>query len=90
MKSLNDSIETEIIIWVFKFQQKFWLSDMALEALIKFLFIVLIQSNKLQFKNFSNSLYMAKKMLNIFVLIAINYIMLKRLLHIRKREKLPQ
>ncbi|EXX71357.1 hypothetical protein RirG_079250 [Rhizophagus irregularis DAOM 197198w] len=39
---------------------------MALEALIKFLHIVLICLNKLQFKDFPNSLYMAKKYLNIF------------------------
>ena len=65
-ESLNDSIETEIIIWIFKFQQRFRLSDIALEALIKFLCIVLTRSNKSQFKNFPNSLYMAKKMLNIF------------------------
>ena len=66
MESLNDSIETEIILWVFKFQQRFRLSDIALEALIKFLHIVLTCLNKLQFKNFPKSLYTAKKMLNIF------------------------
>ena len=66
MGSLNDSIETEIIIWVFKYQQRFRFSDMALEALIKFLCIILTRLNKSQFKNFPNSLYMAKKMLNIF------------------------
>ena len=41
MESLNDSIETEIIIWIFKFQQRFWLPDMAFEALIKFLHIII-------------------------------------------------
>ena len=66
MKSLNDSIETEIIIWIFKFQQRFQLPDMALEALIKFLHIIITRLSKLQFKNFPKSLYMAKKMLNIF------------------------
>jgi hypothetical protein len=66
IKSLNDSMETEIILWIFKFQQQFKLSDVALEALIKFLHIVLTRLNKLQFKNFPKSLYMAKKMLNIF------------------------
>jgi hypothetical protein len=65
-ESLNDSIETEIIIWVFKFQQRFRLPDLALEALIKFLCIVFTRLNKLQFKNFPNSLYEAKKMLNIY------------------------
>src|SRR6266498_1049469 len=66
MESLNDSIETEIILWAFKFQQRFRLSDIALEALIKFLHIVLTRLNRLQFKTFSKSLYLAKKMLNIF------------------------
>jgi len=66
MESLNDSIETEIILWAFKFQQRFRLPDIALEALIKFLHIVLTRLNELQFKNFPNSLYIAKKMLNIF------------------------
>ncbi|PKY30838.1 hypothetical protein RhiirB3_392871 [Rhizophagus irregularis] len=66
MENLNDSMETEIILWVFKFQQRFRLSDLALEALIKFLHIILTHLNKLQFKNFPKSLYIAKKMLNIF------------------------
>ncbi|GBB93561.1 hypothetical protein RclHR1_21980005 [Rhizophagus clarus] len=66
MENLNDSIETEIILWAFKFQQRFRLPDIALEALIKFLNIVLTRLNKLQFKNFPKSLYMAKKMLSIF------------------------
>ena len=65
MESLNDSIETEIIIWIFKFQQRFRLPDMALEALIKFLRIIITRLNKSQFENFPKSLYMAKKMLNI-------------------------
>jgi hypothetical protein len=65
MESLNDSIETEIILWVFKFQQRFRLPDIALEVLIKFLHIVLTRLNKSQFKNFPASLYLAKKMLNI-------------------------
>jgi hypothetical protein len=64
-ESLNDSIETEVILWVFKFQQRFQLPDMALEALIKFLRIILIWLNKLRFENFPTSLYMAKKLLNI-------------------------
>ena len=65
MAGLNDSMETEIIIWVFKFQQRFRLSDIALEALIKFLRVILTRLNKSQFKNFPTSLHIAKKMLNI-------------------------
>ncbi|CAB5392785.1 unnamed protein product [Rhizophagus irregularis] len=66
MESLNDSIETKIILLVFKFQQRFRLSDIALEVLIKFLHIVLTRLVNSQFKNFPASLYLAKKMLNIF------------------------
>ena len=66
IESLNDSIGTEIILWVFKFQQRFRLSDTALEALIKFLCVVLTHLDKSQFKDFPTSLYIAKKMLNIF------------------------
>ena len=66
MESLNDSMETEIILWAFKFQQRFRLPDLALEALIKFLHIVLTHLDRLQFKTFPKSLYLAKKMLNIF------------------------
>lgn len=66
MESLNDVIDSEIIIWVFKFQQRFKLSDMALEALIKFLRTILIRFNKQQFEEFPTSLYKAKKLLKIF------------------------
>ena len=41
MESLDDVIDSEIIVWVFKFQQRFKLSDTALEVLIKFLRIIL-------------------------------------------------
>ena len=66
MESLNDAIDSEIIIWVFKFQQKFKISDTALEALIKFLRIILTRFNKQQFEEFPTSLYKAKKLLKIF------------------------
>jgi len=66
MESLNDIIDSEIIIWVFKFQQRFKLSDIALEALIKFLRTILVRFNKQQFEEFPTSLYKAKKLLKIF------------------------
>ena len=66
MENLNDSMEIEILLWTFKFQQRFRLPDTALEALIKFLHILLTWLNKAQSKNFPESLYIAKKMLNIF------------------------
>ncbi|GBC16020.2 hypothetical protein GLOIN_2v1849215 [Rhizophagus irregularis DAOM 181602=DAOM 197198] len=52
VESLSDSINTEIIIWLFKFQQRFQLPDIALESLIKFFHIILMRFDKLQFKNF--------------------------------------
>ncbi|PKY31903.1 hypothetical protein RhiirB3_449739 [Rhizophagus irregularis] len=63
--NLDDSINTEIILWVFKFQQRYRLSDIALEALIKFLHILLIRINKSQFEGFPTSIYKAKKLLEI-------------------------
>jgi len=65
MESLNDSIDSEIIIWVFKFQQRFKIPDKALEALIKFFRIVLVHFNEQQFNEFPTSLYKAKKWLNL-------------------------
>jgi Transposase family tnp2 len=66
MESLNDSTATEIVIWLFKFQQRFRCADVALESLIKFLRIILLHFDKFQFKDFPTSLFLAKKMLNIF------------------------
>jgi hypothetical protein len=66
MESLNDSIDSEIIIWVFKFQQRFKIPDTALEAIIKFLRAILTRLDKSQFDNFPTSLYKAKKWLKIF------------------------
>jgi len=66
MESLNDSIDSEIITWVFKFQQRFKIPDTALEAIIKFLRAILMHLDKLQFENFPTSLYKAKKWLKIF------------------------
>src|SRR5205814_295357 len=68
MESLDDVIDSEIIVWVFKFQQRFKLSDTALEVLIKFLRIILTRFNKRQFEEFPTSLYKAKKLLKIFQL----------------------
>ncbi|GBC39879.2 hypothetical protein GLOIN_2v1763250 [Rhizophagus irregularis DAOM 181602=DAOM 197198] len=68
VESLSNSINTEIIIWLFKFQQRFRLPNIALESLIKFFHIILMRFDKLQFENFPTSLYMAKIWLNIFQL----------------------
>jgi Transposase family tnp2 len=66
IKSLNDSIASEIILWIFKFQQRFKIPDTALESLIKFLRTILMCFDKLQFNNFPTSLYKAKKLLSLF------------------------
>ncbi|PKY62792.1 hypothetical protein RhiirA4_432742, partial [Rhizophagus irregularis] len=63
--NLDDSINTEIILWAFKFQQRYRLPDIALEALIKFLHILLIRINKSQFEGFPTSIYKAKKLLGV-------------------------
>ena len=66
MEGLNDSIDSKIIIWVFKFQQRFQVSDTALEALIKFLRVILMRFNESIFKDFPSSLYKVQKRLKIF------------------------
>ncbi|CAG8786762.1 9189_t:CDS:2, partial [Racocetra persica] len=66
INDLNDSLDTEIILWLFKFQQRYQVADVALESLIKFLQKILTYTDKLQFKDFSTSLYIAKKFLGIF------------------------
>ena len=63
---LEDKIDVEILIWIFKFQQRYRISDNALEALIKFLNIMLNSINESKFWEFPTSLYLAKKMLRIF------------------------
>ncbi|CAG8856030.1 5742_t:CDS:1, partial [Gigaspora margarita] len=66
INNLNNSLDTEIILWLFKFQQRYRVPDVALESLIKFLGKIFTYADKLQFRNFPTSLYMAKKFLGIF------------------------
>jgi Transposase family tnp2/Domain of unknown function (DUF4218) len=66
IENINDSIDSEIIVWMFKFQQRFKVPDVALEVLIKFLRTILVHLDKSQFDNFPASLYKAKKLLNLF------------------------
>ena len=54
MKSLNDCIDIEIIVWLL---QRFQYSDMTLELLIKSWQNILLYFDKLQFKDFLMSLY---------------------------------
>ena len=62
---VENNLETEILLWLFKFQQKYRVSDVALEALIKFLNSTFILMNT-ELKEFPASLYLAKKKLGIF------------------------
>ncbi|CAG8713423.1 8119_t:CDS:2 [Funneliformis caledonium] len=50
---------------IFKYQARFRLSDVAIDSLIKFFRMVLLDVNQLQFEKFPTSSYMAKKFLGI-------------------------
>ena len=54
-----------ILLWIFKFQVRFHLPDVAIDSLIKFFNMVLLDADRSRFKDFSISSYMAKKMLGI-------------------------
>ncbi len=57
--------ESWILIWVFKYQARFRLSDVAINSLIKFLKQVLDDADQNRFKNFPSSLHIANKLLQI-------------------------
>src|SRR6185436_4337080 len=63
---LEDKVDIEILIWIFKFQQRYQISDNALKVLIKFLNIMLNSIDESKFWGFPTSLYLVKKMLGIF------------------------
>ena len=63
---LKDKLDVEILLWLFKFQQKYRIPDTALEALIKFLNYILKMIDDSKFWEFPASLFLAKKMLGIF------------------------
>ena len=48
-----------ILIWILKYQQRYWLSDTATESLVKFMHYLLTYLDQDQFNNFSESLYLA-------------------------------
>jgi hypothetical protein len=54
-----------ILIWIFKYQARFRLSDVALDSLIKFFQRLLMDADQRRFKNFPSSLYTASKLLQI-------------------------
>jgi hypothetical protein len=60
--NFNDSW---ILLWIFKYQARFHLSDIAIDSLIKFFRMVLMDADRSRFENFPTSSYMAKKLLGI-------------------------
>jgi hypothetical protein len=63
---LKDKLDVEILLWLFKFQQRYRIPDIALEALIKFLNNMLMMIDDSKFCEFPTSLFIAKKKLGIF------------------------
>ncbi|PKY24949.1 hypothetical protein RhiirB3_439698 [Rhizophagus irregularis] len=60
--NFNDSW---ILLWIFKYQARFRIPDVAIESLIKFFRMVLLDTDQTRFENFPTSFYMAKKLLGI-------------------------
>ncbi|PKK57930.1 hypothetical protein RhiirC2_720892, partial [Rhizophagus irregularis] len=54
-----------ILIWIFKYQARFCLSDVAIDSLIKFFQQLLMDADQTRFKDFPTSLYTASKLLQI-------------------------
>jgi hypothetical protein len=59
---INDSW---ILLWIFKFQERFRLSDVAINSLISFFGLVLKNIDPIRFKEFPSTEYMARKLLDI-------------------------
>jgi hypothetical protein len=58
-----DFNDSWILLWIFKYQTRFHLLDVAINSLIKFFKMVLLDADQRQFENFPTSSYMAKKLL---------------------------
>jgi hypothetical protein len=54
-----------ILLWILKFQSRFQLPDTAIDSLIKFVRMILIDANRRRFEDFPTSAYMARKLLGI-------------------------
>ncbi|EXX63519.1 hypothetical protein GLOIN_2v1480840 [Rhizophagus irregularis DAOM 181602=DAOM 197198] len=57
-----DYADSWILIWIFKYQSRFRLSDVSIDVLIKFFRQVLEDANRTRFADFPSSLYVAKKL----------------------------
>ena len=60
--SFNDAW---ILIWILKYQSRFRLSDVAIDSLVKFFRMVLLDIDDIRFKDFPTSSYMLRKLLGI-------------------------
>jgi tnp2 family transposase len=60
-----DFNDSWILLWILKYQARFRLSDVAIDSLIKFFRIVLLDANHERFKDFPTSSYMMRKLLEI-------------------------
>src|SRR6266498_3737717 len=54
-----------ILLWIFKYQERFKLSDVAIDSLIGFFSLVLKDVNLNRFKKFPSTAYMARRLLEI-------------------------
>src|SRR5947208_17146159 len=54
-----------ILLWIFKYQKRFRLSDVAINSLIGFFSLVLKDINTTRFKEFPSTAYMPRKLLDI-------------------------
>ncbi|CAG8849128.1 8715_t:CDS:1, partial [Racocetra persica] len=54
-----------ILIWILRYQQRYRLPDTATESLVKFIHYLLTYLDQDQFKNFSKSLYLARKLMGL-------------------------
>ena len=54
-----------IILWILKFQQRYHISDIAIDVLIKFIHLLLLNGDSTLYKDFPTSLYTAKSQLHI-------------------------
>ncbi|GBB87947.1 hypothetical protein RclHR1_14440006 [Rhizophagus clarus] len=67
-KYLNTNVnftDSWILIWIFKYQARFHLSDVAIDSLIKFFWQTLMDTDQIRFKDFPFSLHSASNLLQI-------------------------
>ena len=60
-----DFNDSWILLWILKYQSRFRLSDVAIDSLVKFFRMVLLDVDHKRFKEFPTSSYMMRKLLGI-------------------------